>query len=372
MPYSRPTLLELRTRARQDIQAANLVGIDPALRFGVLPALTWALAGLTWSQYGYQDYIAKQAVPWTASGEWLYGWGAMKGVPIIDPAYSSGIITFTAPAGTVFPIGTPVNRSDGVTYTTTAAVTASGVGVAALPVAADVAGTDGNAAAGTTFVLALPIVGASNTGVSGVIQGGAPAETDDAYRTRMLAAWASPSQGGAASDYVEWALEVPGVTRAWAKPLGMGAGTVVVYTMMDVANANTGGYPQGTNGVGASETRAQPASGDQLTVANYLFSKRPATALVYSCAPIAQPVAFTITDLTPNTLTVQSAIKDALASLLAAVSAADGTSVLSPSAVYAAVSALPSVQRFTVSSPTAPVSAPVGSLFSVGPVTFFG
>ena len=34
-------------------------------------------------------------------------------------------------------------------------------------------------------------------------------------------------------DYVAWATEVPGVTRAWCSPNGMGAGTVVVRFVRD-------------------------------------------------------------------------------------------------------------------------------------------
>ena len=38
----------------------------------------------------------------------------------------------------------------------------------------------------------------------------------------MLFKYAQPPQGGAASDYIEWTLEVPGCTRAWIEPQGQG------------------------------------------------------------------------------------------------------------------------------------------------------
>ena len=43
-----------------------------------------------------------------------------------------------------------------------------------------------------------------------------------------------------------------------------------------------GGFPQGTNGVAALETRDTAATGDQLAVANYLYPLRPVTPIVYA------------------------------------------------------------------------------------------
>ena len=60
--------------------------------------------------------------------------------------------------------------------------------------------------------------------------------------------------------------------------------------MMDVSEAAHGGFPQGTNGVAGAETRDTAATGDQLAVANYIYPLRPATALVYACAPASQAV----------------------------------------------------------------------------------
>ncbi|MFC7611718.1 baseplate J/gp47 family protein [Teichococcus aestuarii] len=101
----------------------------------------------------------------------------------------------------------------------------------------------------------------------------------------MLDRFRAPPQGGAVADYETWARAVPGVTRAWIAPNGMGAGTVVVYAMLDDAQAGAGGFPQGADGVAAAETRATPATGDQLTIADALYPLRPATALVYVVAP---------------------------------------------------------------------------------------
>ena len=71
MPYQRKTLTQLRLEATQDLQAAPVTGpggdaIDPSLP-GVAEAITWSHAGFAWGHYDYMDYIAQQAVPWTAT-----------------------------------------------------------------------------------------------------------------------------------------------------------------------------------------------------------------------------------------------------------------------------------------------------------------
>jgi len=196
----------------------------------------------------------------------------------------------------------------------------------------------------------------------------------------MLAAYAAPPQGGDRQDYVEWALAVPGVARAWVAPLLAGGGTVSVFFMMDVAEAAHNGFPQGSNGVASNEPRDVAATGDQLTVANALFPKRPVTALVYACAPTASPVAFTVADLgANNTAVMQAAITAALADMFVRLGNVGGSVVPSTGAAwsaieqdawYAALEAIPGLTGFKVTAPSASITPAVGALFTVGTVTF--
>ncbi|TMV76104.1 baseplate J/gp47 family protein, partial [Thioclava sp. BHET1] len=261
MPWARPSLTQLRNQVQQDINASP-IGLQGFLRNAILPILGWAQAGLAYLHYAYLDYIAKQAVPWTAEDEWLYGWAALKGVYQKDASTASGPVTFSG-AGTI-PAGTLVNRPDGVQFIVTEETTVTSAAIA-VPVAAVDPGAAGNTTNGTSMVLASPIGGIISLGTAGEITGGADQETQESFRSRMLMIYAAPPQGGDAADYVEWALAVDGVTRAWVTPNGAGAGTVVVYPMFDDAEAANGGFPGGTDGVAANETRANPATGDQLT-----------------------------------------------------------------------------------------------------------
>ncbi len=283
MPYARPTLTSLRRIALQDLASADLPGVDGFLRYAVLSVLSWGIAGMAYLHFGYQDWIARQAVPWTATDEWAAGWGGLKGV-LRKPANNAVLTMSTAGGvpGTDVPAGTAASLLNGTTYLTTADAAVAADGTVALTVQAAVAGTSGNATIGSTISLAngLSGVGLSGT-VTGVITTAADIETPDAFKARFLKAYREPPAGGAQTDYEQWALAVPGVTRAWCNPLGMGPGTVVVFTMWDVANAAWNGFPQGSNGVATAELRDSAAQGDQLTVANAIYPLRPVTALVY-------------------------------------------------------------------------------------------
>ena len=85
-----------------------------------------------------------------------------------------------------------------------------------------------NARSGISLGLVNTISGVNSGVASCDLTGAADIESTDALRTRMLYTYANPPAGGSASDYVEWALQVPGVTRAWCLPNGAGSGTVVV------------------------------------------------------------------------------------------------------------------------------------------------
>jgi len=373
MPFARPTLKVLKQQTAQDISAA-LPGSDPLLRFSNLGIIGKVLANLINLVFGYIDWIARQAVPWTATDEYLLGWAALKNVTLkpATPASGTNAVTFNGVAGTVLPAGTPIARGDGASYTTTADGTVSVGGTVVVSVIADAAGSLGNTNAGTAMTLAQAIAGIQANGTATTaLTGGADLETMDSLRSRTLKAYAQPPQGGAPSDYEEWALEVSGVTRAWCVRNGMGPGTVVVYFMMDVAQAAHNGFPQGTFGVATGETRDTAATGDQLTVANYFFAptRQPVTALVYAAAPTPQAINFTISGLSTAGSAVQSAVASAIAGVLLQYGSAKG-GVVDLSYIESAIGAVPGSAGFVISVPNANISIPVGSLPVLGTITW--
>ncbi|MBV2180882.1 MAG: baseplate J/gp47 family protein [Castellaniella sp.] len=322
MPFQRPTLTDLRSQVMSDINA-SLTGANSFLRKSVLGVLAIAQAGLAHLHYGYLDWIAKQAVPWTATDEHLAAWGALKNVYLKNAVPASLTVQFTGTAGVLISSGINVVRADGETYVIQESVTIGSGGTAVVTVLDTVAGALGNCAAGVSLTLATTISGVQSTGsVTGTITTGADAETQDAFGKRTIAAFQVTPQGGDKSDYEQWAVSVPGVTRAWCSPNGMGTGTVVLRFMMDVAQAAHGGFPQGTDGVSQHDQgpnglpRAAVAVGDQLTLADAIVVEQPVTALVYAVAPVNNALHFTISGLSGTSSVTRASIASAISDVL--------------------------------------------------------
>jgi len=365
MPFVRPTLTEIRRQVQQDIAAAVEGGAN-LLRRAVLHVLGDAQAGLAHLHYGYLDWIARQAVPFTCTDEALEGWAALKGVTRKPATAAAGTVTFSGTPGALIPAGTAVARAaDGAAYTTGQAVVVGADGSAAVAVTADAAGAAGNTDAGMAMTLSQAVPGVQSTGTAGTLIGGADVETDEDLRTRMLEVYRLPAQGGAADDYVNWALSVPGVTRAWCARNGVGLGTVVVYVMMDDAQAAHGGFPQGTDGTASAETRAGRATGDQLTVADALWPLQPVTAIVYVVAPVPAPVAFTIRGVPVG---LREAVRAALVERFREDAAPGGAVAIDR--LWDAVSGVLGGAPFDIESPTDEVTTTVGRMLTLGTITW--
>ncbi|WZB76921.1 baseplate J/gp47 family protein [Achromobacter insuavis] len=230
---------------------------------------------------------------------------------------------FTGTAGVVISAGIEVKRADGAAYTVDATQSVGLDGKAVVVLRAAGTGAAGNCPAGTPVTLSSTITGLQSTGtVVGAIATGADVESPDAYSERVIAAYQETPHGGNPDDYVRWALAVPGVSRAWCSPNGMGAGTIVLRFMMDTAQSQHGGFPQGANGVSQRDQgpdglpRAAVATGDQLVLADALIGLQPVTALVFACAPVDNSLRFKISGLSAAGTATRNAISAALADVL--------------------------------------------------------
>lgn len=322
MPFQRKTLTTLISEVAADIASA-LQGADAMLRFTVLKVVGKVQAAMNNGQYGYLDWIAKQAVPFTSTDEYLQGWAALKDVYLKEPTAAILQVAFTGTPGKPLNAASSVVRGDGATYTTNTTVTADGTGAISVAVTATSTGSTGNADDGTVMTLGMPADGIQSNGVvTATVSSGSDIEQNDELRTRMLSAWQNTPQGGDANDYLEWALAVPGVTRAWVAPNGFGGGTVVIYTMFDTAEVAHNGFPQGTNGVSQFDKgpggvpRGTIATGDQLVVADTIVSEQPVTALIWSVSAIANSLTFTITGTSSWSTAIRAAVQSAIADVL--------------------------------------------------------
>jgi uncharacterized phage protein gp47/JayE len=353
MPFDRPTLPELRDRIRRDFNA-RLPGADALLRQSNLRVIADVLAGLSTLHYGYQEWLSRQLFPDTAETAFLERWASIWGLTRLPATAALGALATLGTAGAVVPTGAAWQRIDGVRYRTTAGATLAADGTATVAVEAETLGVVGDAETGTqvSTVTALPGVVAQATVAAPGLAGGADEETDAQLRTRLLARIQTPPHGGAASDYVDWTLEVPGVTRVWVAPQEQGPGTVVVRFAMDDA-----AHPNGI-----------PTQADVDLVQAHLDEVRPVTAQVIVVAPIPQAINVTIATLTPDTPEVRTAVVAELTDTLFRNGVPGG--VLYISWLWEAVSLASGERHHRITVPTGDVQLGAGELPILGTVTY--
>lgn len=359
MPYQRPTLSELRSRNQKFI-TSELKNTGQLLRFSNLRIMADMDAGMSHLHFSYLDWIATQSNPFTAEGEWLAAWGALKSVYQKDATAATGkVVKFNGVAGRNIPAGSLLNRINGVQYKLDRSVTIgddrTGTGsiTAVFPdIGSSLTAADANAPANTALSLDSAIDGVDNTVIATeAITGGANMESQEAFRQRVLQAYQSIAEGGSEDDYKRWALEVSGVTRAWVAPRLLGAGSVGLYFMCDGDDRTNHGFPEGTDGVATKETyHYGKATGDQLRVADYIFPLRPATTLVWACSPLKHVIDFDIGGIPDADADTVKAIQDAIDEVFFDNGVPGGKIFLSD--LVLAIGAIDGTRGFVLNQPT--------------------
>lgn len=299
MPFPTPFLTETRARSRDDVTVALEVDALP----GNSPAriLADANGGLAFETYEGIRQQAEQFLPDKAEKEFLLRWAAIYRLPVQLATFAEGIVTVTGLDARVVPAGQQFS-ADGVLYQSEEAVTV-GTDPTPVPVRALTAGVAGNLAAGATMALTTAVSGVDAAAVVVAMAGGVDAESPESLRDRVVTRMSKPPMGGDADDYVAWAREVPGVTRAWCAPNEMGPGTVTMRFMMDTLRATLGGFP---------------TSDDVAVVQAHIDMHRPVTVLdCFVFAPIPEPIDFTVSDLVRDTPATRAAITASVKAMLA-------------------------------------------------------
>lgn len=349
MPFQRPTLAGLVDRAQQDF-VSRLELNGAVLRRSVVRVLSRVVAGAAHMLHGHLDWGARQLFADTAEEDALVRQAALYGVDRKPAAYAYGSVDITGEDGTVIPLDTRLIRADGVVYVVDSEGTID-AGTASVSAATLLAGAEGNADEGVALSFESPVAGADAGALVGAggISGGADEEDVEALRGRLVARLRSSPQGGTASDYVTWALEVPGVTRAWVYPREMGAGTVILRFVRD------------------DDASLIPDSGEVATVQAYVDALRPATAAVTVAAPVAAPLAFTLA-VVPNTTAVKAAVEAELEDLLRRE--ASPGAALPISRIRTAIGNADGLTDYTLTTPSATVSPSAGQLITLGVITW--
>lgn len=301
MAFERPTLPKLIRRAKADI-ATKLPGADPNLRGSGEEVLAITTAGMTHGLHGHLKWLSKQVIADLADDEFLLRLASIYGITQTPAAKAAGPAGITGTNGSVCPDATVWQRTDGTRYVQQGDATISS-GVATIQLEAESGGSAGNAEAGTSLSIVSPVAGINSTATvsGGGVTDGTDIETIEHVRTRLLLRLQNPPKGGGPGDYVNWALEVPGVTRAWEYANALGPGTVVVRFVLDDQVGTI--IPDGAK---VAEVQA------------YIDARAPITADVTVVAPVAVPLDITAS-IVPNTLAVKDAAEAQLLDLLTRV-----------------------------------------------------
>ena len=284
MSFSRPSLSTLRSRIAADVSGRLLDG-SPLRSRSVLSVLVYVWAGACHLMYGALQWYFSQFWIKTAEKEYLERKASTWGITRKAGARAVGQVTFSGSG--IVPAGSVLRNDSGLLFTVDADVSVPGTGM----VTASETGSASNLERGETLTLVQAVAGVSGSAVVVSMTGGVDAETDDELRNRVLTALRNPPMGGSAADYVTWALEVPGVTRAWCYPLYLGLGTVGLSFVCD-----------------GQDDSPLPDEEMVRRVQEYIEECKPVTADVMVFAPRAVPVDIRLR-IVPDTSAVREAVK---------------------------------------------------------------
>ena len=295
MTFQLPTLPELIERVGGDLTS----NADAALRRSDQRALVRVHSGASHEMHGYLGWTARQILPDECDEAMLLRHARLRlAVPRKDAAAAAGFVSASGAEGKTIDAGALLQADDQRRYVVVETV-AIRAGTAKVQIRALDAGMAGNVAAGVRLRFVSPVVGVSDTVVvlDAGISGGTDQESIDRLRQRVIRSYRLVPDGGNGDDYVTWALEVPGVTRAWCRPRYMGLGTVGVFFMRD------------------DDLNPVPDEQACALVKAHIESRRPVTAELYVLAPKPRPIDFDIR-LSPDDEATRQAVVESLSDLL--------------------------------------------------------
>jgi len=316
-----PPATAIRAQIISDIEG-KIGQTIPAAPKAFFRVLATALAGVLVLLYRFGDWAYGQIFPQTADAEGLaligeqYGLIRAAAVAAVFEAKATGDDDTIIPAGTLWTAG-------GIVYSQQAAVTISG-GVATITVEALTAGDDTNQAASSIISLVTPMAGVETDATVGTTTiTGEDAENLETYRARILSRLRNRPQGGATPDFIGWAIEVPGIVKAFA--FRTAPGEVTVYPLIALSGSRIPGAPK------LAEVQA------------YLqdTTRRPLCANVYAAAMTELELVPTVASISPDTTAMRTAVEDAWSAYLFRAypaqysDEANPTNVVSLAALYA-------------------------------------
>lgn len=346
--FQRPTLAENISMIRTDLFA--LLDLNDELRRMDEDVRAKVYAGALHTVYGYIDYLARNMLPDLCDEDWLYRHAKMKRCPRKQAVAATGYMRWDGVSnGLTVNAGAVIQRDDLVQYTVLANATSAG-GILRAPIACSVTGSTGNTDDGVALSLVTPVNGLPSGGLADTVIGGFDVEDIEEWRSRVLERYYWTPQGGADGDYIIWAKEVAGITRAWTYRHWMGTGTVgVMVASSDLINPIIDDVT-----VAAAQAHIEPlapVAGSDL----YVFKATKKT------------INFTI-DLNPDNDSTRAAVKAELLSFLLRDGYPEGT--LELSRINEAISIAAGERSHTLISPAANITLAKNELAVMGIITW--
>lgn len=353
MAWERPSLSSLHERIARDFSGRLLDG-STLLRRSVLAVLAKVWAGACHMLHSVLAWLYLQVFVDTAEDEYMERWAGVWNISRLPAVAAAGDVLFTGQSGTIIPAGTLLqDQTSGLRYAVADRSIIAEGRVQARVVAVE-SGAAGNLAAGQPLRLLSPIAGVESVAVvqAGGLVGGVDVESDDALRARVLERLRQPPRGGSMADYVRWAKEVPGVTRAWCYPMHLGIGTVGVCFVCD------------------GQEDPFPSKEMEQRVREHIEPLRPATVKemgVFGPEPLDVTVRLRIS---PDTEALRAAITAELGDVFARYGAPD--SVIYRSMLSEAISLTPGEQDHVLLEPAENIIVPAAYLPRLTQVIFEG
>ncbi len=352
MPYQAPTLSTLIARNQADIES-RLPSTYARAPFSVTKAIAYANAGNAAGLHDHLNWTSRQIFAHRADEDNLLEHCDFWGVWRKPATLAEGALTVNATASAFIPQGTRWQRPDGEVFEAMENTSLT-TGINTVAVKALIEGRNSNTVAGVPFLLISPVINVQPDAISQVISGGAELETIDSLRNRLLFRVQYPPSGGNQYDYVRWALEVPGVTRAWCIPRYRGHGSVGVMFVLD---EEPDIFPKESDLVRVKDY----LTGHVNPVTNQVEGKTTGAELIM-ITPTAKTVTFSVR-VSPNTEDVRQAVKVNLKRYLGSLPPG-GLAYLSE--LRAAISNAPGEIDNTLYSPTADIQATENEIFVLG------
>lgn len=353
MPFNRPDLEQIIERASGDLDT-RLPGADSRLPVSALGVLARVHSGAVHELHGHVQRVALNSFITTAEAELLEQHGSVWGVFRHQAVFAEGKAQFTGTDQSKIPAGHLLQRGDGQQYEVLEETQIVGT-TAIASVRALKASFAGTLTPGQTLLIPS-LLGGINPQAATVTEPtvkGADQESDDRYRARILKRTRTPPRAGSPNDYVNWCLEVAGVTRAWAFPESLGIGTVAVTFVRDDDPAGI-----------------IPDLADVQEVQDYLDERRPVGARVTVFQPSLVPVDITLQAL-PDSDELRGFIEAELSDLFSESRDGSAGQTVFLTHIHEAISSAPGEENHVLTAPASDVVMAPAEIPILGTVTWF-